>query len=220
MGVAEAINLVIAVISGGISSLNSHLAFLLLFYGLLAMLVAIRDSGLKGLGCINVMEVAVATRQLATLVGGGITLVDALNALTEQVENHKFKLVLSQVKTRVNEGTSLADSLMDHPRVFSSLFINMIRAGESSGTLDVVLMRLADFTESQTRLRQKIAGTMTYPVIMLVLGLVIVAIAGLGALLSFPGFPSPQDTMAIAILIVVTIWIAGTRAVLIERRAA
>ena len=74
------------------------------------------------------------------------------------------------MKQRVNEGTSLADALGQHQKIFGSLYVNMVRAGEHSGALDAVLLRLADFTESQAKLRQKIIGTMIYPAIMMVVG--------------------------------------------------
>jgi general secretion pathway protein F len=109
-------------------------------------------------------------------VGAGIPLVDALTALVEQVDHERLKRVLSSVKQRVNEGSSLADALAQHPKAFSTLYVNMIRAGESSGALDVVLFRLADFTESQSRLRSKIVGTLTYPAAMLLISLVVMGI--------------------------------------------
>jgi len=127
-------------------------------------------------GRISTDEVAVATRQLAVLVNAGIPLVEALTALVEQVDHERLKRVLSGVKQRVNEGSSLADALAQHPKVFGTLYVNMIRAGESSGALDVVLYRLADFTESQARLRSKILGTLTYPAAMLVIASVIMGI--------------------------------------------
>jgi general secretion pathway protein F len=128
------------------------------------------------LGRIGPQDLAIATRQLAVLVNAGIPLVEALGALVEQVEHERLKRVVSDVKQRVNEGASLADALAVHPRVFTTLFVNMIRAGETSGALDVVLYRLADFTESQARLRSKILGTMAYPAAMMVIGSAIMAI--------------------------------------------
>jgi general secretion pathway protein F len=127
-------------------------------------------------GRITSTDVAILTRQLAVLIGAGVALVESLNALQDQVDHERLKLIVSQVKTRVNEGSSLADALAQHPRVFSTLYINMIRAGEHSGALDVVLNRLADFTESQARLRAKIIGTMTYPIIMVFVGLIILTV--------------------------------------------
>jgi general secretion pathway protein F len=127
-------------------------------------------------GRVKSDDVAVATRQLAVLVNAGIPLVDALTALVEQVDHERLKRVLSAVKQRVNEGSSLAEALGQHPKAFSNLYVNMIRAGESSGALDVVLFRLADFTENQARLRSKVIGTLTYPAAMLVIMSVIMGI--------------------------------------------
>src|SRR5574342_79394 len=113
-------------------------------------------------GRIRPENVAVVTRQLAVLV--------------DQGDHGRLKKVVSNVRQRVNEGSSLADALKPHPRVFSDLYVNMIRAGESSGALEVVLKRLADCTESQARLRSKIAGTLTYPAVMMGFSSVILGI--------------------------------------------
>ena len=121
-------------------------------------------------GRVSTEDLSIMTRQLAVLIHAGIPLVESLAALVEQVEHERLKRVVSDVRQRVNEGASLADALAAHPRVFTGLFVNMIRAGESSGALDVVLVRLADFTESQARLRSKIVATMIYPAAMLVIG--------------------------------------------------
>ncbi len=125
---------------------------------------------------VSAQELGVITRQLATLLHAGVTLVESLSALVDQAENDYLKLVLSQVKQRVNEGSSLADSMGQHPKVFPSLYCNMIRAGESSGAMDVVLNRLADFTEGQAKLRSKVIGTLMYPAIMIIIGMGILAI--------------------------------------------
>ncbi len=115
---------------------------------------------------VNQEEIAIMTRQLASLVKANIPLVDALNALVEQIESPGLKGILSQVKESVNEGTALAKALAAHPKAFDHIYINMVEAGESSGTLSLVLLRLADLKESQTRLRRKVIGGMTYPAIM------------------------------------------------------
>ena len=117
-----------------------------------------------------------ATRQLATLIGAGIPLVESLTALVDQVENETFKAVLAEVKQKVNEGAGFGDSLANHPKVFSNLYINMVRAGETSGAMDVVLERLADFTETQAELRSKLVGTMIYPIIMIIMAAVVTSI--------------------------------------------
>ena len=127
-------------------------------------------------GRVSARELSVITRQLATLLKAGVTLVESISAVIDQSENPNLKLVLSQVKQRVNEGSSLADAMAQHPKVFPELYCNMVKAGESSGALDIVLQRLADFTESQAQLRSKIVGTLTYPAIMIMVGIAIVGI--------------------------------------------
>ena len=107
---------------------------------------------------VSVTDVAMMTRQLATLVGAGIPLVEAVTALTEQVEKEEMKRVLALVRDRLNEGSSLAKALEAHPKVFPPLYVNMVAAGEASGTLEVVLDRLSDFMESQARLKGKVSA--------------------------------------------------------------
>ncbi|HEX9577126.1 MAG TPA: type II secretion system F family protein, partial [Myxococcales bacterium] len=125
---------------------------------------------------VSSQDLAIATRQLATLVGAGIPLVEALTALVDQIEQPRLKRIMGMVKQKVNEGSSLADALKEHQKVFTDLYVNMIRAGESSGALDVVLVRLADFTEAQAALRNKLIGAMLYPAIMVLVGITIVGI--------------------------------------------
>jgi general secretion pathway protein F len=139
---------------------------------------ASRDVNVKRwvIGRVSAEDLAIATRQLAVLVKAGVPLVEALTALVEQVDKEKLKRILGDVKQRVNEGSSLADALAAHPKVFGDLFVNMIRAGEHSGALEIVLVRLADFTESQARLRSKILGTMAYPAAMMVIGTIVLGI--------------------------------------------
>jgi len=129
-----------------------------------------RELKLGGGGRITTDDIAITTRQLATLLGAGVTLVEALTALVDQVEKEKLKRIISDVKQNVNEGRSLGDALAAHEKVFGSLYVNMVRSGEHSGALDAVLLRLAEFTENQSKLQQKIIGTMTYPAIMMVVG--------------------------------------------------
>ncbi len=119
---------------------------------------------------VTATDLAVMTRQLATLVGAAVPLVESLGALAQQVEHPQVKKALTRVRERVNEGASLADALADHPRLFSPLYVSMVRSGEASGALDVVLRRLADFTEAQARLRGRVLAAAIYPVLMIVLG--------------------------------------------------
>ena len=115
-------------------------------------------------------ELAVMTRQLSTLVSAGLPLVECLSALIDQVDSEGLKRMLTETRERVNEGSSLADALAEHPKLFSDLYVNMVRAGEASGALDVVLLRLADYTESTARLRSKLRSALTYPILMVVVG--------------------------------------------------
>jgi len=124
----------------------------------------------KYLQRVKLTEVSLMTRQLSTLVGSNIPLVDALTALVEQITNPKLRSIVSRVKDKVVEGSKLSDAMRGNPKVFSDLYVNMIAAGESSGALDVVLMRLADFMEGSARLRSKVIGAMIYPVIMSIVG--------------------------------------------------
>jgi len=90
-------------------------------------------------------ELSATTRQLSILLGAGVTLVASLDALIAQIDNPLLKKIMAQVKESVNEGKSLAFSLSQHPKIFSQIYINMVRAGEASGSLDLVLDRLAEF---------------------------------------------------------------------------
>jgi len=130
---------------------------------------------------IKKAEVAAFTRQLATLLRAGIPLAEALGALFEQLENPKLKSLVGEVRTKVNEGSSLADALGKHPSVFEGVYVSMVRAGETAGNLDAVLMRLAEFTEAEVALRTKVTGAMIYPAIMgtvaaIVMGILMVAV--------------------------------------------
>ncbi len=120
---------------------------------------------------VGVSDLAVMTRQFSTLISSGLPLETSLVALYEQTDDQKLKEILSQVRTRVSEGSSLHIALEEHKSVFSDLYVSMVRAGEASGTLDVVLDRLADFLEKQLELSSKIRGAMVYPAIMFVVGL-------------------------------------------------
>jgi general secretion pathway protein F len=130
-----------------------------------------REVDLGGLvQSVKPQEVAVFTRQLATLLKAGIPLAEGLGALQEQSDNKKFEIILTGVRQKVNEGGSLADTLAQHPKEFPELYTNMVRSGEAAGNLDAVLARLADFLDAQHQLRSKVSSAMTYPIIMMVLG--------------------------------------------------
>jgi general secretion pathway protein F len=121
-------------------------------------------------------DVAAMTRLMSTLLCAGVTLPESLVALTDQVESPRFKNVLSDVGSKVNEGSSLADAMASHPNVFSKLYINMIRAGEASGSLETVLIRIADFMDQQEELRGKVTTAMFYPAAMALVGIGVVTL--------------------------------------------
>lgn len=128
------------------------------------------------LGRPSTSDVAVLTRQLATLVGAGIPLFESLAALVEQVENEQLKRALTQVREQVREGTSFAKALEAHPTIFPPLYVNMVRAGEASGTLQQVLERLTAFLESQAKLKGKVTSALAYPILMAIIGTTLVSI--------------------------------------------
>lgn len=115
-------------------------------------------------------EIHIITRQLATLLGAGIPLINALASLIEQSTNPPLKRVLASIRDSVNEGSTLTNALSQHPKLFSNIYINMVRSGEASGSLDVVLERLADFGENQKALHAKFKAALVYPIFMAVIG--------------------------------------------------
>lgn len=121
------------------------------------------------------LDLALVTRQAATLIGAGIPLVQCLQALTEQVEKPKLKSILGQVRDQVNQGTSFADALAQ-TKSFPDLYVSMVRAGEAGGALERVLGRLADYLESQVRLRNKVTSILIYPSVMFGFAMVVVGV--------------------------------------------
>ncbi|RZB34723.1 MAG: general secretion pathway protein F [Desulfobacteraceae bacterium Eth-SRB1] len=119
---------------------------------------------------VSLHEVSVMTRQLATLLGAGLPLVSSLTPLISQTTNPQLKKTLAQIKEEVNEGNSLALSISHYPGIFSPFYVNMVRTGEASGALDVVLERLADFSENQQALQGKIKAALAYPIFMFLVG--------------------------------------------------
>ncbi len=119
---------------------------------------------------VKQQEIHVSTRQLATLLNAGIPLVPALNGLIEQTANKSLQTIITQIKDSVNEGNSLTESLAEHPRLFSKIYVNMVHAGEASGSLDVVLERLAEVGERQQAMRSRISAALIYPIFMAFVG--------------------------------------------------
>jgi general secretion pathway protein F len=135
---------------------------------------------------VGFMEIQNFTRQLASLLTAHVPIIESLNALIEQIDSVKLRPMLMAIRQHVKEGHSLADGFALFPHVFDRIYVNMVRAGEASGRLDAVLARLADFGDNQVRLRNKVSGAMTYPIIMIVVGAVV--------LLVITNFVIPQIT--------------------------
>lgn len=124
----------------------------------------------KYLQRISGKDLAVMTRQMATLLAAHVPMVDTLSALVEQTQNPKLKTLLGSVKEKVVQGGRLSDAMAAHPKVFSTIYIAMIGAGEAAGAMETVLTRLADLTEKQAALKSKILGALMYPLIMAFVG--------------------------------------------------
>jgi general secretion pathway protein F len=116
------------------------------------------------------------TRQLATLVKAHVPVVESLTALVEQIDHEKLKPILIDIRQQVKEGKSLGDAFAHHTDVFNRVYINMVKAGEASGRLDAVLLRLADFGEGQERLKRKITGALMYPIVLVIVALIVVGV--------------------------------------------
>ncbi len=125
---------------------------------------------------VNVNDMSNMTRQLASLIKANIPLVDALGACSDQMDNPLLKEVLADCKNAVNEGSTFHKSIRKYPKIFDKIFISMVEAGEMSGTLDVILLRLAEFTEARAELNSKIKSAMLYPVIMFLFMIMILAV--------------------------------------------
>ena len=135
----------------------------------------LRGSG-GGISSGNIEIVSGATRQLGTLLGAGIPLTEALRALIEQTEHRRAQTMFRQIRQRVSQGASLADALAEHPAWFNDLYVNMVRAGQATGNLDIVFKRLADYLQSQRALRRKVVSALTYPAMMVAIGFIVVSI--------------------------------------------
>ena len=125
---------------------------------------------------ISIDDLSNMTRQLASLIKANIPLVDALGACSDQMENPMLKEVLADCKNNVNEGSPFHKTLRKYPKIFDKVFVSMCEAGEMSGTLDVILLRLAEFTEARAELNAKVKSAMLYPIIMLLFMIIIMAV--------------------------------------------
>lgn len=125
---------------------------------------------------VNVEDLSKMTRQLATMLKANVPLVESLAAVAEQTEQPTLKEAIADTKNMVNEGTQMHKALQKYPKIFKNIYISMVEAGEMSGTLDVILLRLAEFTESQNQLTNRVKSAMFYPLIMILFTLVMLVV--------------------------------------------
>jgi type IV pilus assembly protein PilC len=132
---------------------------------------------MPGIGGISQKDLVIFTRQFATMIDAGLPLVQCLDILAGQLDNLAFREVLSKVKTKVESGSTLADSLGDHPKVFDTLYVQLVAAGEIGGILDTILNRLSVYIEKNEKLKGKVKSALVYPsVVLVVAGLVTVVL--------------------------------------------
>jgi type IV pilus assembly protein PilC len=125
---------------------------------------------------VSTKDVVIFTRQFATMIDAGLPLVQCLEILASQQENRTFKKVLTQVKASVEGGSTFAEGLKDHPKIFDNLFVNLVHAGETGGILDTILRRLAVFLEKSEALKRKVKGAMIYPAVVITIAMAVVTI--------------------------------------------
>ena len=121
-------------------------------------------------------DLVIFTRQFSTMIDAGLPLVQGLNILAEQTENKTFRNMLKRITKDVEGGSTLADALGKHPKVFDSLFVNLVAAGEVGGILDTILQRLAAYIEKAEKLKAQIKGAMTYPIVVVGIAIIVIAV--------------------------------------------
>ena len=136
---------------------------------------------------VKLEEVVIFSRQLATMVDSGIPLVQAMDILADQIENPNFKKIVSTIRDDIEVGSSLSEALLKHPQVFSPLYINMVKAGESSGSLDDILDRLASYLEKSNNLQRKVKSSLIYPAVVISMAILITLVMLLKVIPTFKG---------------------------------
>lgn len=151
---------------------------------------------------VKLAEKVIFTRQLSTMISAGIPLLECLEILAEQLENPGFKAVLEEIVMDVRGGTDLSTAMARHPRVFEDIYVNMVRAGEVSGQIDEILVRLAEYQEATAKLRGQIVSAMTYPVISLgLIGCIVLFLM----LVIIPKFQEIFDSMGVELPLITQI---------------
>lgn len=122
------------------------------------------------------VDVIIFCRQFSTMIDAGLPIIQCLDILQAQQENSTFKKILKDIKSSVESGQTLAESLKKYPKQFDELFVNMVAAGEAGGILDVILRRLSAYMEKAARLKAQVKGAMTYPIVTIVIAIVVIAV--------------------------------------------
>lgn len=145
--------------------------------GIVATSVKVKTAETKAakVGKVSTKDLVIFTRQFATMIDAGLPLVQCLDILSSQQENKGFKVVLTQVKADVESGSTFADALKKHPKVFDELYVNLVAAGEVGGILDTILNRLAAYIEKAMKLKSQVKGAMVYPVSIICIAIVVIA---------------------------------------------
>src|SRR4051812_1320263 len=131
---------------------------------------------IPGFGGIGQKDLVIFTRQFATMIDAGLPLVQCLDILASQLDNMAFREVLTKVKLKVEAGSTLADALGDHPKVFDTLYVQLVAAGEIGGILDTILNRLAQYIEKNEKLKSKVKGAMVYPSVVLFVAVLVTVV--------------------------------------------
>ncbi len=137
---------------------------------------AIKIPGFGGAKKVDTKDLVVFTRQFATMIDSGLPLVQCLEILSSQQENKTFKDALCKVKESVESGSTFADALAKHPKIFDQLFVNLVAAGEIGGILDTILNRLAAYIEKAMKLKKQVKGAMVYPLTILSIAVIVVGV--------------------------------------------
>jgi type IV pilus assembly protein PilC len=199
----------------GLNSKNEKIEGLISAQTREAALTTLRDQGVKPLNVgeskssknilsfgqrVKLRDLVVFTRELATMIDAGVPIVRSLATLENQTENKFFKDSLADITKRVESGSTLGDALAEHPKIFNSIYINMVKAGEEGGILDDALLKLALQTEKDAAIRTKVKSAMTYPMVITFItvtafyGLMTIVVPKLGKIIVSMGAPLPKLT--------------------------
>jgi type IV pilus assembly protein PilC len=175
-------------LSGIVEALDEHDAITVLHKkGLIV--IAVKEERLKKVReqGVKLDDLVVFSRQLATMVDSGITLVQSLHILSEQAENKILSSVTLKIKEDIESGSSLHEALERHPKIFSNLYINMVKAGETSGLLDEILDRLASYLEKSSALQRKVKSSLVYPAVVVSMAILITIVLLIKVVPTFKG---------------------------------